>query len=96
MTETTLVIKWIAPESDGGSPLTEYLVERKEVSKKAWQKVGNVDGQTTHIEAAGLKKGTSYTFRITATNQLGYGSASQHAQHAVDDTRYDVANSFKF
>ena len=75
MTETTLVIKWIAPESDGGSPLTEYLVERKEVSKKAWQKVGNVDGQTTHIEAAGLKKGTSYTFRITAANQLGYGPA---------------------
>lgn len=74
MTDTSLVLKWLEPESDGGSPLIDYLVERREVSKKAWQKVGvTSDGKTTHIEAVGLKKGTSYTFRISAQNQLGYG-----------------------
>lgn len=73
MTDTTLVLTWLAPTSDGGSPLTEYLVERREVSKKAWQKVGSTDGKTLNIEATGLKKGTSYNFRITAQNELGYG-----------------------
>lgn len=73
MTDNSMILKWLEPESDGGCPLTEYLIERREVSKKAWQKVGTVDGRTTHIEAAGLKKGTSYSFRMTAKNQLGYG-----------------------
>jgi hypothetical protein len=75
MTDTSLVLHWFPPASDGGSPLTEYLVERREVSKKAWQKVGTTDGKTTHIEALGLKQGTSYNFRMTAQNQLGYGPA---------------------
>lgn len=74
MTDTSLILSWTEPESDGGCPLTEYLIERREVSKKAWQKVGTTpDGRTTHIEASGLKKGTSYSFRITAMNELGYG-----------------------
>lgn len=71
-----MIIKWLEPESDGGCPLISYLVERREVSKKAWQKVGSTtDGRTTHIESAGLKKGVSYSFRITAQNQLGFGPA---------------------
>ena len=73
MTDTSLTLRWIEPETDGGSAITEYLVERRESGKKAWQKVGTVDGRTTHIESVGLKMGTTYTFRITAQNQLGYG-----------------------
>jgi hypothetical protein len=54
--------------------ITEYLVERREVSKKACQKVGTTDGKTTTIESSALKKGMSYSFRITAQNELGYGT----------------------
>lgn len=39
MSDTICTIKWHLPESDGGSPLLDYTVERKESSKKAWQKV---------------------------------------------------------
>jgi len=50
-----------------------YLVERRETSKKAWQKVGTNDGKSTNFEVPGLKKGSSYSFRITAKNEFGYG-----------------------
>jgi len=73
LTDTSLVLGWKPPEDDGGSPLTEYLVERRETSKKAWQKVGTNDGKSTNFEVNGLKKGSSYSFRITAKNEFGYG-----------------------
>ena len=74
VSDTSLILTWIPPLSDGGMTITEYLVERREVSKKAWQKVGTTDGKTTTIEAPALKKGMSYSFRITAQNELGYGT----------------------
>lgn len=39
MTKTSFTIKWQPPENDGGTPITEYIVEMKEESKKSWQKV---------------------------------------------------------
>lgn len=42
MTKTSFTIKWEPPENDGGTPVTDYIIEIKEVSKKAWQKVSVV------------------------------------------------------
>lgn len=39
MTKTSFTIKWQPPEDDGGSPITEYIVEIKETSQKTWKKV---------------------------------------------------------
>jgi len=39
MTKTSFTIKWEPPENDGGTPITDYIIEMKEISKKAWQKV---------------------------------------------------------
>jgi Fibronectin type III domain len=55
MTDTSVTIKWHEPESNGGSTIIEYLVERKEVTKKAWQKVGSTTSEITHIEVTALK-----------------------------------------
>lgn len=71
MTETAFIVAWQPSESDGGSPILEYIVERKEVDKKAWKKVGSTTGEITHIEVTELKHNTSYNFRITARNDIG-------------------------
>ena len=39
MGDTSLTLGWQEPESDGGAAIVEYLVERRNVGKKAWQKV---------------------------------------------------------
>lgn len=30
---------WEVPEHDGGSPVTHYQIEKREVSRKTWAKV---------------------------------------------------------
>lgn len=42
MTKTSFTIKWEPPENDGGTPITDYIVEIKETSKKAWRRVSTV------------------------------------------------------
>lgn len=48
MTKTSFTIKWLVPESDGGTPITEYTVEMKESKKKTWTKVRNTETKKCH------------------------------------------------
>lgn len=77
LADSSLQIKWEEPETDGGSPITGYLVERREAFKKAWQKVGNTEADETKIEITGLKRGVAYFFRVFATNAIGQGPPLQ-------------------
>ncbi|ESO99760.1 hypothetical protein LOTGIDRAFT_141610, partial [Lottia gigantea] len=64
-------LEWKAPETDGGSPLTAYIIEVRPTSRSTWTKSGRVDGQTTKFTALDLKEGNEYLFRITAMNAEG-------------------------
>ena len=72
-TEDTLCIEWIASESDGGAKIEEYIVERKEVGKKSWKQVSSSSQLTTEI--LGLKRESSYNFRVIARNIVGCSEA---------------------
>lgn len=39
ITKDSVHLTWEPPDDDGGSPLTGYLVEKREVSRKTWTKV---------------------------------------------------------
>lgn len=69
--EDMMVLKWNPSAGDGGSPITEYFVERREVGKKSWKQVGSTPANTTNLEIKGLKKGCSFNFRISARNSVG-------------------------
>merc|ERR1711976_138007 len=72
-TEDTLSIQWVASESDGGAKIEEYIVERNEVGKKSWKQVSSSSQLTTEI--VGLKKESSYNFRVMARNVVGCSEA---------------------
>jgi hypothetical protein len=68
------VVKWTAPSDDGGSAITGYTVTPYDGS--AAQAATDVGGSTTSTRVTGLTNGTSYTFKVTATNSVGTGPAS--------------------
>jgi len=71
MTETTVSLKWAEPSDNGGCLITQYVVERREVSKRTWQR----DGTTTDLElkAIALTQGQAYSFQVAAENEVGVG-----------------------
>jgi len=65
------LLSWLAPLSDGGSPITEYFIEFKLSSDSAWDHWDSVSDSPTI--ANGLTPGESYDWRVAAINANGQG-----------------------
>lgn len=64
-------VAWVAPSSDGGTPVTSYTVTADPGGATT-----TVDGSTTSTTVAGLANGTSYSFTVTPANANGPGPTS--------------------
>ena len=71
MTAESGDITWAVPEDDGGSPITRYIIEKKDVSRKSWSEAGKVDADTLEFTVPKLLEGQQYLFRVSAENQYG-------------------------
>jgi hypothetical protein len=71
---TSAVVDWTAPSDDGGSAITGYTVTPF-IGSSA-QTATQVGASSTRARITGLTNGTSYTFKVAATNSVGTGSAS--------------------
>jgi predicted acyl esterase len=67
-------VSWKAPTSDGGSPVTGYVVTPY-VGAVA-QAPRSFSSTATTQTVTGLANGTTYTFTVAATNAVGAGAAS--------------------
>lgn len=63
-------LKWTAPERDGGSPITNYIVEKRDVRRKGWQAVDTTVKETKY-SVTPLNEGSLYVFRVAAENAVG-------------------------
>lgn len=61
---------------DGGSQITGYLVEKKDINRRVFQRVGQVSGHKRDIFVEDLDYETTYVFRIAAINRFGIGEFS--------------------
>ncbi|XP_050067771.1 twitchin isoform X12 [Anopheles maculipalpis] len=70
--QTKCVVKWKAPENDGGSPLEKYVVERQDVFKRSgWDVIGESPGDQCKFNCNDLVSGRHYKFRVKAVNKMG-------------------------
>lgn len=65
-------ITWMEPEDDGGSVITNYVVERKDVASPQWLAISSSSKKRSHL-AKYLIENTQYLFRVAAENQYGRG-----------------------
>ena len=72
---TQSVVSWTAPSSDGGSAITAYVVSYSGNGGQSWQNA-TTTVTSSPFSVTGLTNGTSYRFRVAATNAVGTGSFS--------------------
>lgn len=77
MSSTSLVLTWSPPESDGGSAITNYIVEKSTSFSARWVRASKSAVTTTRLELEDLVEGTAYEFRVSAENEAGVGPACQ-------------------
>lgn len=98
----SLALTWKAPAWDGGSNITNYIVERREHPLSTWIRVGNT--RLTTMAVSGLTPGHQYEFRIYAENIYGRSDPSDvsnlittkdAAKKAVQKRKYEVDETGK-
>uniref|UniRef100_A0A8C5CYA7 Titin n=1 Tax=Gadus morhua TaxID=8049 RepID=A0A8C5CYA7_GADMO len=87
VTPDSMEIEWRPPKDDGGSPVINYIVEKRESNKESWGGVSS--GSTANIlKISRLQKGVEYVVRIRAENKMGIGAALESmptvAQHSFE------------
>lgn len=70
-------VSWVSPASNGGSPITDYVVQFLSDAGSAWTTFS--DGTSTSVDAVvtGLTNGVSHRFRVAAVNAIGTGEYTE-------------------
>lgn len=75
-----MTVNWDEPKYDGGSPITGYIVEKKETTAKRWTRVTRDPIRALPLgnnwDVTGLLENALYQFRVIAVNAAGCGLPS--------------------
>ena len=96
------------PRHDGGSPLTEYLLEMREKKGKntEWTQVQILPAITTSFRVTKLHENTYYNFRLKAGNAIGHSEPKalekavkpqkQNGKRRTDSSKNAILSLFFF
>lgn len=65
-------LAWNPPTDDGGSKITNYVIEKREDNRKSWVHVSNDPKECAYVVTR-LTENHEYEFRIMAQNKFGVG-----------------------
>ena len=67
----SVLLSWKPPTDDGGSPLTGYVIMKRDAKRPTWSPAGKCDATTTAFKVKDLQEGTEYFFKVVAENKVG-------------------------
>lgn len=73
---STATLTWLAPASDSGASITDYVIEVSNDGGVKWVEISHTAFVGTSFTVTGLKGGTGYRFRVSAINAYGKGDLS--------------------
>lgn len=71
-----IALSWNAPASNGGSAITDYLIEYSSNGGSTWQTFAHTASAATTAVLTGLTPNATYTARVSAINSVGTGPVS--------------------
>ena len=91
-----ITIAWDTPKSDGGSPITGFVVEKRDASRQMWIKAGTVRPDITTFKIGNLFEGVDYHFRVFAENKAGLSVTAVETEKSITAKmpfgKYDAHN----
>nr|XP_033774053.1 cell adhesion molecule-related/down-regulated by oncogenes isoform X3 [Geotrypetes seraphini] len=81
--ETSVYVTWI-PRANGGSPITSFKVEYKQMGKSWIPAAENISPAMLSVEIPNLEPGAMYRFRVIALNNYG------ESMHSTQSRLYQV------
>jgi len=72
----TVALAWSLPTSDGRSAITDYKIEYALSNSTTWSVFARTASTTRTANITGLTNGTQYSFRVSAVNAVGTGTAT--------------------
>lgn len=74
---TSLIVRWDPPAYNGGSNITEYLVEIIKGTGGTLITNSITSSSKREVNIVKLRKNTNYTVRVKARNVVSYGKAAE-------------------
>ncbi|PIK60959.1 putative titin [Apostichopus japonicus] len=93
VTRSAITVSWTAPFSDGGSPITHYILEKRESFAVRWVRATNKSIHNTTFVIDGLKENTQFEFRVIAENKAGQGPPSDSTGQVVAKDAFTVPDA---
>lgn len=81
-------LKWERPANDGGSPITGYIIEKKDRDTGKWVKAAEVAGNKCEGKVPDLVEGKTYQFRVKAVNKAGPSKPSVATENFLAKDRF--------
>jgi ELWxxDGT repeat protein len=72
----SVALSWVAPASNGGLPINDYVVQYRRASVATWSTLADGVSAATNASVTGLVAGANYMFRVIARNDAGDGLPS--------------------
>uniref|UniRef100_A0A8B9H217 Titin n=1 Tax=Astyanax mexicanus TaxID=7994 RepID=A0A8B9H217_ASTMX len=96
VSKSSITIQWTKPEYDGGSSITGYNVEKRDLPEGRWTKASFTNIIETQFTITGLTEGAKYDFRVIAKNAVGtiskpsYNSGPIAALDEVEPPKFSI------
>ena len=83
------------PQEDGGSPITNYIVEKQDKATGKWVSASKFVRGTTY-EVMGLEENHEYNFRVSAENEYGVSQPLETTTSVVAQYPYSECFAHNF
>lgn len=82
------LISWLPPVANDNAPISKYQLERRRLDLDVWEFVSDEIEGAAHV-IDDLLPGVTYTFRVSASNEVGSGPPSDPSEPVTIDTNLE-------
>lgn len=91
VTSKSVTIEWETPDSNGGTEITSYIIEKLLTKSSQWSRVATLDSYCLSYCIDNLKETTELSFRVVAENAIG-ASAPAYTEPVTLKTHASTLN----